>query len=61
MLKKIKTLTDIPTIALGGAGQFDHFYHVLNDLEFDAVAASNIFHLSENVYYKSKKHLIKKI
>jgi len=60
LLKKIKTLTNIPIIALGGAGKFSHFYDVFKDLNFDAVAASNIFHLSENSYYESKKYLLKK-
>lgn len=60
LLKKIKNLTNIPIIALGGAGKFSHFHDVYKELNFDAVAAGNIFHLSENSYYESKKYLLEK-
>lgn len=47
----------IPLIALGGAGNWEHFYDVLTKTKASAVAAANIFQHSENSVYNCKNYL----
>lgn len=50
----------IPVIACGGTGKWEDFYSVFNETNVSAVAASNIFHHSDQSVYESKKYLYQK-
>lgn len=47
----------LPLIAVGGAGNWEHFEHVLNNTNVSAVAAANIFQHSENSVFNCRKFL----
>ena len=47
---------NIPLIALGGAGEYEHFCQVL-EVGVSAVAAANIFHFREQSIVEAKKHI----
>jgi len=49
----------IPTIACGGAGNFEDFVDLALESEVSAIAAGNIFHFTERSYPRAKK-LLKK-
>ncbi|MEJ7775858.1 MAG: imidazole glycerol phosphate synthase cyclase subunit [Sphingomicrobium sp.] len=51
---------NIPVIACGGVGTWDHLAEGLADTGADAVAAANIFHYSDQSVYLAKKHLTEK-
>jgi imidazole glycerol-phosphate synthase subunit HisF len=56
LLELVKKKTKLPIIFMGGAGEWSHMLDVL-DKGIDAVAASNIFHFSENSYYEAVNYL----
>lgn len=58
LLELVKNKTKLPIIFMGGAGEWSHMLDVLNK-GVDAVAASNIFHFSENSYYEAVNYLNK--
>lgn len=47
----------IPIIALGGAGEWEHFEEVLRQTSVDAVAASNYFQHVDQSMYLARKYL----
>jgi len=51
LIKSVVESVSIPVIALGGAGDQNHFLECIKGGSPDAVAASNIFHYTENSYY----------
>ena len=53
----VKKHTKLPLIILGGVGSWSDFIHPIKKIDIDAVAASNIFHHSENSYYEAIKYL----
>lgn len=57
LINIVVDLVSIPVIALGGAGNWEHFSEVLEKSNASAVAAANIFQHSENSYYKCKEYL----
>ncbi|MBU1013784.1 MAG: imidazole glycerol phosphate synthase cyclase subunit [Bacteroidetes bacterium] len=59
LIENISNSINIPTIALGGAGNWDHFAEVLKT-SASAVAAANIFQHTENSVYNCKKYLFEK-
>jgi cyclase len=48
---------DIPVIASGGAGTFDHFAEVFTDGRADAALAASIFHFNEHAVSDLKRFL----
>ena len=48
---------NIPVIACGGVGEWNHFSQVLDNTSVDAVAAANIFHYIDQSVYLAKKYL----
>jgi cyclase len=48
---------DIPVIASGGAGSFDHFVDVFTGGRADAALAASIFHYAESSVTDLKEHL----
>lgn len=57
LINTVVDLVNIPVIALGGAGNWEHFAQVLQETNASAVAAANIFQHSENSYFKCKEYL----
>jgi cyclase len=57
LMESVADSVDIPVIALGGAGKWEHLAEVLAKTGVSAVAAANIFHYSENSVYNAKKFL----
>ena len=47
LTRAIAEAVDIPVIASGGAGTFDHFYDAIIDGKADAVLAASLFHFGE--------------
>ncbi len=56
-IQKIVEAVNIPVIACGGAGTFNHFVEVMKETEVSAVAAGNIFNFTEQAYIRAKKKL----
>ena len=48
---------DIPVIAMGGVGEWEHLAEALDKTYTDAVAAANIFQYSDQSVYLAKKYL----
>lgn len=57
MIAEVSDAVSIPVIALGGAGEWEHFAEVLRDTNASAVAAANIFQHSENSVHHCKDYL----
>ena len=57
LIRSVVEAVDIPVIACGGAGTFDHFVEGITDGGADAVAAANLFQFTEHSYPRAKKHL----
>ena len=57
LIQQVCDVSQIPVIALGGAGSIDDFEAVLTQTNVSAVAAANYFQHSENSVYVLKKHL----
>ena len=53
----VSDAVDIPVIASGGAGTFDHFVDVFKDGRADAALAASIFHYAESSVVELKRHL----
>ncbi len=57
LLESVSAHVQIPVIACGGVGEWNHFTEALEKTKVDAVAAANIFHYSDQSVYLAKKHL----
>jgi cyclase len=57
MTAAVSTAVDIPVIASGGAGTFDHFVDVFTRGCADAALAASIFHYAESSVSELKRHL----
>lgn len=56
LVERVSEAVRIPVIALGGAGEIEHFSEVLLKTKVDAVAAANYFqHIEQSVYLVKKK------
>lgn len=53
----VSAAVDIPVIASGGAGGFDHFVDVFTEGRADAALAASIFHYSESSVTDLKRYL----
>ena len=53
----VSEAVDIPVIASGGAGTFDHFTDVFTSGRADAALAASIFHYAESSVSDLKRHL----
>jgi len=56
MIKKIAPKIDVPIVASGGAGNYQHMYEALS-FGASAVAAASIFHFTEHTPAEAKKYL----
>ena len=57
MTAAVSAAVNIPVIASGGAGTFDHFVDVFTAGRADAALAASIFHYSEHAVADLKAHL----
>ncbi len=57
LVRSITSTLQIPVIALGGAGTWQHMEEVLTHGGARAVAAANIFNYTENSVFNAKQHL----
>jgi cyclase len=57
MTRAVAEAVDIPVIASGGAGTFDHFADVFTTGYADAALAASIFHYAESSVTELKRHL----
>ena len=60
LISDVVEAVKIPVIACGGVGSWDHMEEGLTKAKASAVAASNIFHYTENSVYNAKKYLYEK-
>ncbi len=57
LIRSVVEAVDIPVIACGGAGTFEHFVSGVTEGRADAVAAANLFQFTEHSYPRAKKRL----
>lgn len=57
---QISNAINIPVIACGGAGNYDHMFDVISMTKVSAVAASSIFHFTELTPTGAKEYLMQK-
>ncbi len=57
IIRRVCDLVEVPVIACGGAGNFEHFVEVMRATDASAVAAGNIFNFTENAYRRAKAAL----
>jgi cyclase len=57
MTAAVSSAVNIPVIASGGAGTFDHFTDVFTHGQADAALAASIFHYAESSVSELKTHL----
>lgn len=59
LISSVVQETQIPVIACGGVGKYDHFGQAILEAGASAAAAGNIFHFKELAYPMAKRHLKK--
>ena len=57
LIRSVTNTVNLPVIAMGGAGKWQHMKQILDDSNISAVAAANIFQHKENSVYEAKKYL----
>ena len=60
LIETVYNLVDIPLIALGGVGKWEHFEDCMKNFKNISVSASNIFQYTENSVYNAHKYLNRK-
>lgn len=59
LLKRVKAAVNVPVIASGGAGKYEHFLEVVKYAAVDGVLAASVFHFGEIKIPELKKYLRK--
>ena len=59
LIQQTSSLANVPIVASGGAGSYEHFYEAYKN-GADAFAAASIYHFTEQTPAKAKKYLFKK-
>lgn len=57
LTRAVAEAVNIPVIASGGAGNFEHFYDAINEGKADAVLAASLFHFGEIKISELKEYL----
>ena len=57
LTRAIADAVEIPVIASGGAGEFEHFYQAFTEGEADAALAASVFHYKEFTIFETKHYL----
>jgi cyclase len=59
LIRLTSSLINVPIVASGGAGNYEHFYEAYKN-GADAFAAASIYHFTEHTPAKAKRYLAKK-
>lgn len=57
MIKKVTSMVNVPVIASGGAGNYEHMLQAVRDGGASAVAAASIYHFMEQTPKEAKEYL----
>lgn len=57
LLKRVKAAVNVPVIASGGAGKYEHFLEAVKYAAVDGVLAASVFHFGEIKIPELKKYL----
>jgi cyclase len=57
LTKRVNEAVNIPVIASGGAGNYEHMAEVLREAKVAAVAAASIFHFTQQTPLEAKRYL----
>jgi cyclase len=57
LTRAVSEAVEIPVIASGGAGNFEHFYQAFTIGEADAALAASVFHYKEFTIEETKHYL----
>lgn len=57
LISLVSSSVQIPVIASGGAGSYDHMYQAVTQAQASAVAAASIFHFTQQTPLEAKKYL----
>jgi len=57
LIKRVSSMVNIPVIASGGAGTYQHMFEAISIGNASAVAAASIFHFTEQTPLEAKKYL----
>lgn len=57
LIQRVSAAVNIPVIASGGAGCYEHMAHVLKQTKVSAVAAASMFHFTQQTPLEAKKYL----
>jgi len=55
--RRVAQAVDVPVIASGGAGEFEHMYAAVREAGASAIAAASIFHFTEKTPREAKLYL----
>lgn len=58
LVKTVKSYTDRPVIAAGGAGTFMHLVDAFRETDADAVACASLFHFGDNNPIRARSYLL---
>lgn len=59
IIRRVVEAVNVPVIACGGVGVYEHFCEGIDETGASAVAAGNIFNFKENAYRRAKRLLLK--
>ena len=57
MIRRVSELVNIPVIASGGAGNYEHMLQAVKEGKASAVAAASIYHFTEQTPKEAKEYL----
>jgi cyclase len=57
LVRNVSAAVDIPVIASGGCGNYEHMADVLDSTRISALAAASIFHFTEQTPREAKRYL----
>ena len=60
LISKIKDLSSMPVIALGGGGKWEHFEELFLRTDISAACTQNIYHFTNKSLFSLKNYLLKK-
>ena len=60
LIKRIKSISSIPIIALGGAGQWEHFEELFRETNISGGCTQNIYHFTNKSLFSLKNYLAEK-
>ena len=61
IIKKLSSITNLPFIACGGGGNWEHFYQVLKNTNISGICTQNIYHFTDKSIEQLKNYLKKNL